>query len=61
MGVGGLVEKLRIRLNSAQFHLKLQVGAELVNNQLQSGVTSLVLNGPQAGVSERPILYLCKS
>ena len=29
MGVGGGEEKLRIRLNSAQFELNLPVGAEL--------------------------------
>ena len=31
MGVGGWEEKLRIRLNSAQFKFKLLVGAELGN------------------------------
>ena len=42
MGMDGWEEKLRIRLNSAQFKLKLLVGAELGNNKLKSfnhGVT----------------------
>ena len=40
MGVGGWEEKLRIRLNSAQFKLKLLVGAELGNN------SQMVVNNP---------------
>jgi hypothetical protein len=33
VGVGGWVEKLRIRLSLAQFQLKLPVGAELGKNE----------------------------
>ena len=38
MGGAGWVEKLRIRLNSVQFQLRLPVGAELGNTFLLNSV-----------------------
>ena len=51
MGVGGWEEKLRIRLNSAQFELNLPVGAELGNISRQNRSKDLAASEYEVSLS----------